>query len=127
MEEAVVVGCYAIRHLLNGFVLSESCRHQVFPMTVFPRRLQSVPLLGDEPLALRYDLDRGRTVQHDLLFLCHQVLQNCVFDPWFSAEHRLTGIYVTSDHQRKVALYGIGLTALADLFARLGADPTRAA
>ena len=48
--------------------------------------------------------------------------QNCVFEPWLGAEHRLTGVYVTSDHQRKIALYGVRLSALSGLFVRLSAD-----
>jgi hypothetical protein len=122
LEEAVVVGCYDIRRLINGFLLSESLVHQSFPMTAFPHRQQTSPMLGDEPLPVRYDLNNGRRVQHDLMFLCHQVLQNCVFEPWLGAERSLQGIYVTSDHQRKVALYGVRLDALCDLFLRLGED-----
>lgn len=119
LEEAVVLGCYTVRRLINGFLLPESCAHQPFPMTVFPRRRHTAPLLGDEPLTIRYDLDANRPVTHDPLFLCHQVLQNCVFEPWNAPEHHLTGIYVTSDHQRNVALYGVRIADLSDLFLRL--------
>jgi hypothetical protein len=124
LEETVVLGCYAIRSLINGFILPAAHCHQPFPMTVFPRRHQSTPVLGDEPLVTRYDLDAGRIMTHDLMFLCHQVLQNCIFEPWLGADHRLKGVYITSDHQRKVALYGVGLSALSDLFLRIGADTT---
>lgn len=124
LEETVVLGCYAIRYLINGFHLPESLCHQPFPMTAFPRRHQSAPTLGDEPLRTRYDLDAGRIVRHDLMFLCHQALQNCVFEPWPGADHRLAGVYITSDHQRKIALYGVNLSALSDLFLRLSADTT---
>lgn len=124
VEETVVLGCYAVRSLINGFLLSEARCHQAFSMTAFPRRHQSTPMLGDEPLRIRYDLDAGGIVQHDLMFLCHQVLQNCVFEPWLDTNHHLTGVYITSDHQRKIALYGVGLGALSDLFLRLSADTT---
>jgi hypothetical protein len=50
------------------------------------------------------------------------VLQNCVFEPWLTADNQLTGIYVTSDHQRKIALYGVSLGALQDLFHHLSTD-----
>lgn len=120
LEETVVLGCYTIRRLINGFLLSESHRNQPVPMIAYPRRHHSSSLLGDEPLRNRYDMDAGRPVQHDPLFLCHQVLQNCVFEPWLSSDTQLAGIYVTSDHQRKIALYGINLVALQDLFHHLG-------
>lgn len=123
LEESVVLGCYTIRRLINGFLLPDSHRHQPVPMTAFPRRPQHAPLLGDEPLRVRYDLDAGRSVHHDPSFLCHQILQNCVFEPWLSSEKQLHGIYVTSDHQRKIALYGIALADLRDLFNTLGTTP----
>ena len=125
LEESVVLGCYALRRLVNGFLLSESCCHQSLSMTVFPRRPQSVPLLGDEPLPTRYNLDAGRVAPHDLMFLCHQVLQNCVFEPWLNTDHRLTGIYITSDHQHKIALYGVSLSALSDRFLHLSTNTTQ--
>ena len=53
------------------------------------------------------------------MFLCHQVLQNCVFEPWLTSDNQLAGIYVTSDHQRKIALYGISLGDLHNLFHHL--------
>lgn len=122
LEETVVLGCYTIRRLINSFLLPESRRHQPVPMTAFPRRHQGSILPAEDPIKLRYDLDAGRAVHHDPIFLCHQVLQNCVFEPWIAPDHHLAGIYVTSDHQRKVALYGISLEAIHDLFHHLGTD-----
>lgn len=122
LEETVVLGCYTIRRLINGFLLPESRRTQPVPMRAFPRRSHMQPLLGDEPLKVRYDMDAGRPVQHDPIFLCHQVLQNCVFEPWLTTDNLLTGIYVTSDHQRKIALYGVTLGNLRDLFLHLSSD-----
>jgi hypothetical protein len=121
LEETVVLGCYTIRRLINGFLLPESHRNRPIPMSAFPRRPLSVPL-GDEPLTVRYVMDAGKPVQHDPLFLCHQVLQNCIFEPWLTADHQLKGIYVTSDHQRKIALYGIDLGTLHELFHHLSTN-----
>lgn len=67
-----------------------------------------------------YDLTGGRATTHDLSFLCHQVLHNCALAPQFSPGHELSGILVTSDHQRKVALYGLSLETLIALFRNLG-------
>lgn len=93
-------------------------------MTAFRRRHHGAPVRGDEPLPTLYDLDAGHTVRHDLMFLCHQVLQNCVFEPWLSAGHRLTGVYVTSEHQHKIALYGVDLGALSSLFLSITSGTT---
>jgi hypothetical protein len=123
LEETVVLGCYTIRRLINGFLLPESLRNHPFPMSAFPRRPQSTSLLDDEPLRIRYDLEASRPVQHEPIFLCHQVLQNCVFEPWLTTDHQLTGIYVTSDHQHKIALYGVSLESLKELFHHLSVAP----
>lgn len=121
LEEAVVLGFYAIRRLIGGFLLSEAVVHRPIAMTAYPaRRPAGTIRLGDEDVRELYDLSAGRTTSHDLLFACHQVLHNCAFAAQPGATQALEGILVTSDHQRKVALYGIRLDALIALFRRIG-------
>ena len=122
LEETVVLGCYAVRRLVCGFLLSDALVHRLMPMTAFPARRKSGLLLGDEPLQDLYDLQVGKAVAHDLLFLCHQVIQNCIFVPQFDEGHALQGIYVTSDHQHKVALYRINVDAVGALFTSIGSE-----
>jgi len=121
LEESVVLGFYAIRRLIGGFLLSEAAVHRPIAVTAYPaRRPAGTVRLGDEDLETLYDLAAGRMASHDLSFLCHQVLHNCALAPQFGPEHELTGILVTSDHQRKVALYGLSLDALVALFRGIG-------
>ena len=123
LEESVVLGFYAIRKLIGGFLLSEAAVHRPIAVTAYAaRRPAGTVRLGDEDLKVLYDLSAGRPTAHDLSFLCHQVLHNCALAPQFDAGHVLTGILVTSDHQRKVALYGIALETLAALFRDIGAS-----
>jgi hypothetical protein len=77
-------------------------------------------LTGEEGIETLYDLGKSRPVAHDLLFLCHQAVHNCVFEPWLGTGGRLEGVYLTSDHQRKVAVYGIRLPVLVALFRNVG-------
>lgn len=121
LEEAVVLGFYAIRRLIGGFLLSDALVHRPIPMTAFPvRRVSGAIRLGDEDVKELYDLAAARAVSHDLSFLCHQVLHNCTFTPQFDSGHGLSGILVTSDHQRKVAVYAISLDTLIALFLSVG-------
>ena len=60
-------------------------------------------------------MNAGKAASHDLLFVCHQVTYNCIFVPWFGQDGALQGIYVTSDHQRKAALYGIRVESMKDI------------
>ncbi len=121
LEETVVLGFYAIRRLIAAFLLPESAMHRPIPMTAYPvRRPDGTVRLGDENLGVLYDLTSGRVASHDLSFLCHQVLHNCTLAPQLDPDHALMGVLVTSDHQRKVALYGLGLDTMIDLFRRIG-------
>jgi hypothetical protein len=122
LEETVVLGFYGIRRLINGFLLGEALVHHPIPMMAFPARRKIDTLIGEASFEMLYDLKSGRAVAHDLLFLCHQVIHNCVFATYFDQGKTLQGIYITSDHQRKVALYGIDLQAIEALFRRVGQD-----
>jgi hypothetical protein len=120
LEQASVLGFYAIRRLINSFLLAGALVHRPIPLTVFPARHKPGPLLGDEPLGVVYDLDSAKPASHDLLFVCHQVTYNCVFEPCFGKDGRLQGIYVTSEHQRKAALYGISIESMQEVLRRCG-------
>lgn len=121
LEESVVLGFYAIRRLIGGFLLSDALIHRPIPMTAFPVRHPSGAIrLGDEDLKDLYDFTASREVRHDLSFLCHQMLHNCTFTPQFDSDHTLAGVLVTSDHQRKVALYAVSLHTLVAVFRAVG-------
>jgi hypothetical protein len=120
LEESVVLGFYDIRRLAGAFLLSPGILHEPVSIVACPVR-RTEKWLADEPrIDHLYDLEKGRPVAHDLVFLCHQAIHNCVFDPWLGAGGLLEGVYLTSDHQRKVALYGIRLPALVALFRKVG-------
>ena len=122
LEETVVLGFYAIRRLINAFLLGDAVVHRPVPMTAFPALRTTGVLVGEAPFERLYDLKSGRAASHDLLFLCHQVMHNCVFATYFNREKVLQGVYITSDHQRKVALYGIDIRTVEDLFLQVGQD-----
>ena len=122
IEETVVMGFYASQRLVNSFLLSEALVHQTLPMRAFPARRKTDLLLGEGSIEELYDLQAGRPLSHDLIFLCHQVLHNCIFAVYFGLDRTLQGVYLTSDHQRKVELYGIELRVIQDLFQRIAAE-----
>ncbi len=122
LEETVVLGFYGIRRLINSFLLSDALVHRPIPMTAFPAHRKTDVLVGEPSFEVLYDLKSGHPVAHDLLFLCHQVVHNCVFAAFFDAERNLQGVYITSDHQRKVALYGIDFKTIQNLFHQVGTE-----
>jgi hypothetical protein len=122
LEETVVLGCYAVQRLIDASLLSHSLVHRLVPMTAFLSRRPERPMLGDEPIEVLYDLQAGRDVHHDLVFLCHQVLHNVLFAPRFDSAKALEGVYVTSDRQRRVALYGVSSEIFRGLFLEVACD-----
>lgn len=122
LQAAVVLGFYAVRHLINSFLLSSRLVHRPIPMTAFPSRRVDRSLVGDAGLDTLYDMKAGKAVSHDLLFLCHQVTASCVFAPDFDPQKALQGVYVTSDHQRTLALYGVAIEAIQGLFEDVAAE-----
>jgi hypothetical protein len=120
LEESVVLGFYDIRKLAGAFLLSPAVIHEPVSIIACPARRKEEWLAAEERIADLYDLGHSRSVAHDLLFLCHQAVHNCVFEPWLGAGGKLEGVYLTSDHQRKVALYGLRLPVLVALFRKVG-------
>jgi hypothetical protein len=122
LEAAVALGFYALRHLVNAFLLSPGLVHRPIPMTAFPSRRVDRVLLEDAGAEVLYDLSAGKAVSHDLLFLCHQVTANCLFAPAFGPQKVLQGIRVTSDHQRSLALYGVGIDTIQGLLEAVASE-----
>lgn len=120
LEESVVLGFYDIRKLVGAYLLGRSILHEPVPIQAYPVQRKAGVLLGDEPLQDLYDFSVGRNVAHDLLFLRHQAIHNCLFAPCFSSERKLQGVYLTSDHQKRVALYAVELPTLTSLFRKVG-------
>jgi hypothetical protein len=120
LEESVVLGFYDIRKLAGAFLLSPAVVHAPLSIVAFPAKRVDQWVAEEGQIADLYDLGKGRPVAHDLLFLCHQAIHNSVFAPWLAASGALEGVYLTSDHQRKVALYGIRLPVLLALFRKVG-------
>ena len=120
LEESVVLGFYDIRRLAGAFLLSPAVVHETVAIVAFPVRRKEQWMEAAAEIEELYDVGHGRSAAHDLLFLCHQAVHNCIFEPWLGAGGVLEGVYVTSDHQRKVALYGIRLPALVELFRKVG-------
>ena len=63
-----------------------------------------------------YDMEQGTPSSHPPLFVCHQMISNAIFEADLSPVRQLQGIYITSEHQKHKALYGIRLTAIIQLF-----------
>ena len=120
LEESVVLGFYDICKLAGAFLLSPALLHEPVSIIACPARRKEQWLTGGERIEDLYDLGQSRPAAHDLLFLCHQAVHNCVFEPWLGAGGTLEGVYLTSDHQRKVAVYGLRLPVLVTLFRKVG-------
>ena len=119
LELTVLASLYTVWKLAESGLLGERALHELVPLTAHRYRSPRDLVGSSHVPGELYDLARGRTVPHDLLFVCHQMVNNHVFAPRFDDRGRLDGIYLTSGHQRKVALYGLGLDELIAWLGRI--------
>lgn len=122
LEQTVLLGFYSIWKLVESSRVSPRVVQRPVALTSFrPRPASQVPRPARE-VADRYGVDQGRPSTHDLLFVCHQMVHNHLFAPQLDAEHRLVGLYLTSAHQRKIALYRLSLTDCLAIFQEVAGD-----
>lgn len=123
LELTTLAALYAIWKLAESHHLSEALLHRPIVLTAYPfRRPRDGESLGRVGLG-HYDLSAGRRVDHDVVFLCHQMLNNHVFasrPPGSGGP--LEGIYLTSAQQKRVALYGIAIDDLIGLVSAVAAE-----
>ncbi len=122
LELTVLASLYTVWKLAESGLLGERALHELVPLTSHRYRSPRDLIGSSHALAELYDLARGRTAPHDLLFVCHQMVNNHVFAPRFGDRGGLDGIYLTSGHQKKVALYALGLDELIAWFERIARE-----
>lgn len=122
LETALVTSFYAILKMGSQHLLPKSIEHQRIALTTY-RPLHGDSLqLKDSPLKELYDLDHAKEAAHDCLFLCHQIVHNYILEPVLDEKKTVVGIYITSDHQHKSALYRIELQVLLDIIGRISSS-----
>jgi hypothetical protein len=121
-EQALMLGFYSIRKLIEAHKLSNASADQQITVTAYPSLGKPVTFRNWHKLDQLYDIEAGKTVNRDLKFLCNQFVHSYLFFPVFGEDNRLCRVIVASEFERNRFTYEIGLDQVITLFEQIGSD-----
>src|SRR5206468_134325 len=119
-EQAVMMGCYAVRKLSEAKKLSTSTVRMLVPVRRFPPTGRLVHHFNCHKIDELYDLGKSTREQRPLDFVCNQVIHSYVFMLILEEEGGLRSVMVSSDKRRSKELLEISVSTLVELFERVG-------
>ncbi|MBD2093283.1 hypothetical protein H6F67_25900 [Microcoleus sp. FACHB-1515] len=122
LEQAVMLGFYTIRKLIEAKKLSDSMVNQNIEASAYTWRGQLVTRMNWLDIDKLYNLDSPQAVTKNLLFFCHQFVHSYVFVEFFNDEHKLGGVFVSSDRERYQVLYFLEIDEIIRIFEQIGND-----
>jgi hypothetical protein len=123
VEREIFVGFYTIRKLISTFKLSKSTKQISVTLESFPATQgEIVDYYNRHNFDELFELDLGTQEQHDLEFLCNQVIHSYIFIIGLCEDGIIKGFYLTSDRMRHKKLYFVPLAQVVSLFRTVGRD-----
>jgi hypothetical protein len=120
IEKELMIGFYSIRKLLDTFKISNNTKAMTFDIKWYPN-IKSVDYMNWHKLSDLFDLGKQNTETRDLGFICDRFVHSFVFIP--ASEHRkLSGVYISSDRDKKQKCYFIELPQILNAFRTVGND-----
>jgi hypothetical protein len=126
VEQAVMVGFYSIRKLIEARDLTDFIRTQRLKIVAYAWKGKRVTRLNRFFPNELYNLKTPHPLEKDLLFLCHQVVHSYLFELSFNRARNLNGVFISSDRERNRAVYFLRIRQIIKLFEQVGNDyPTQ--
>jgi hypothetical protein len=123
LEQAIMLGFYSIRKLVESQKLSNAVINQKITASVYVWKGKPVTRINWVKIDELYDLEKPKTVSKDLLFFCHQFVHSYVFWEYFEEDTRFVeGVFVSSDRERHRNLYSLSISQIIALFEQIGND-----
>ena len=123
LEKALLIGCYAVRRLLDSAKLSKSYREKVIPAVELPAldvnlaRLRFSPPIDLDVVGEMYNFRAGRPVDVKLSFFINQFIHSYTLLYILPCDEvPRTAVLVTSDRDRLKRLLAFWLEDIAQLF-----------
>ena len=116
LEEDIILAAYELQKLLEEDVLPNAYGRTRFPMTSYAHKSTLEEGSHWRDFKLHYAMGEPAADDHPPLFICHQIIHNAVWAFDITKAREIAGLYVTSTHQRKNALYRVDTDALMTLF-----------
>lgn len=122
LEQTILLGFYSVRRLIEAKKLSDSVVNQNITASAYTWKGQPVTRMNWLDIDKLYGLDSPQTVVKNLLFFCHQFVHSYIFVEYFNDEHKLNGVFVSSDRERYQVLYSLEIDAIIKIFEQVGND-----
>jgi hypothetical protein len=122
VEQAIMLGFYSIRKLVESKLLSDTIASQTIELTAYSWKGKAITRVNSLGFDKLYDLDNGVTVTKDLLFVCHQMVHSYIFLTPLNENGSLDGVIFSSDRERHTALYFLDINRIITLFEFIGND-----
>ena len=113
-EQSVMVGCYIVRRIAESFQPMIVAQTSI-PLLAFPATKESYRLWWPV-VAEHFDLSKSRRVNQSLKFIYDQMIHTYVFSPWFDENHKLAGVFFSSDREKDECVFRLGIDELIQVF-----------
>ncbi len=127
LEQAVMLGCYAVRKLAQSDKLTDGTSKSQMAVTAFPLAAgQEVTRVNRHRVEELYDLDKPRGEKRSIMWVCNQVIHSYVMIWLFDSAGGLHGFFVSSDLKKNSAVYQVPVSEIIEMFERVGNDKVKA-
>jgi hypothetical protein len=121
-EQTVMLGFYSIRKLIEAKKISESVANKRITVKFHEWKGDPVTKMNWGDIDKLYHLDSAQSVTKGLIFFCHQFVHSYIFVTSFDENDLLDGIFISSDRERRKALYFVQVRQVIDFFEQVGND-----
>ncbi len=118
VERCVMIGFYSIRKLLQAFQPPPNIKFQS-KVTVFPRNQNKLSPICFPEVPEAFDLDKPKIETIGLKKLCDQVIHSYFFSVWLGTDHKLRGVFFSSDYKKDIKVYRMDILAIIELFEKI--------
>lgn len=121
VEKCIMLGFYSIRQLLEAFQPPPNMTFQS-KVTAFPRNQNKLSPICYPGVGEAFNLDKPKTETIGLRELCNQVIHSYFFSVWLGSDHRLRGVFFSSDFNKDIKVYRMDISAVAELFEKIASS-----
>ena len=122
MEKVIVLGFYSVQKLLQENLLSDKTQNIKISIKKYPAITQDNTIIRSSTIADLYNLEKHSKSNQNILFLCHQFLQPRYVEFYYDKNNHPLGLYITSEHNKKKAIFKIELSQIIAIFNDAGND-----
>ncbi len=122
LEQVLVLGFHSIQKLLQENLISDKTKNNKIAIKKFPSIIKDDTVIRSPTIADLYNLEKSSKSNQTILFLCHQFIQPRFIEFYYDKDNHPQGLYITSEHNKKKAIFEIELSQVISIFSDVGND-----